>query len=318
MSPPSPLVFRGVELELELQACDFCGSTDFHPFWSKMRHGLNLPSVFCKVCGLCQTRPRPTPTALESFHAHLYNQFHKREVPIDPLGEYVTRTRGHAEKRLAVLERFAPPTEPLHVLEIGAGVGQFLDVAQRRTRWKMRGVEPGKPQAEFCKSLGLDVENAFFDEAQLEPESLDVIVSFHVLEHVRSPAAFLAKVNKLLKPNGTLYLEVPNLARPGVSLDHFFQFPHVFNFSAVTLRNYLVASGFVPRFSSERFQNLILLSKKTRATTSESRPAESGFEAYEVENFMQRLRMLQRVFVLAGTIPNLPVLEKVRSTLFAI
>jgi SAM-dependent methyltransferase len=283
-----------------------------------MRYGLNLPTVFCKVCGLCQTRPRPTPRALESFHARLYNQFHKREIPIDPNGEYVKRTRRHAEKRIAVLEKFTDVAAPIELLEIGSGVGQFLDLARSRTRWSSSGIEPGGAQSEYCRGLGLNVTNAFFDEAELEPESFDVIVSFHVLEHVRSPASFLAKANRLLKTNGILYLEVPNLARPGDSLDHFFQFPHVFNFSAVTLRNYLMASGFTPRFSTERCQNLILLSKKTRATAPGALPAESGYEAYEVENFMQRLRMLQRVFTLAGTIPNLPVLEKVRSTLFAI
>src|SRR6476646_8722362 len=52
--------FHGCRFPLEHVACDFCAGTEFHPFWDRMRHALNLPTVFCKNCGLCMTNPRPT------------------------------------------------------------------------------------------------------------------------------------------------------------------------------------------------------------------------------------------------------------------
>ena len=78
----------------------------------------------------------------------------------------------------------------------------------------------------------------------IDDESLDAVVSFHVLEHVDSPAEFLRHVNRILRPGGLVHLEVPNLARWGEGgLDHFFQFPHLFSFTETTLRNYLTAIG---------------------------------------------------------------------------
>jgi hypothetical protein len=48
-------------------------------------------------------------------------------------------------------------------------------------------------------------------------------------------------------------------------------------------------------------------------------PVKDGdFERYDVVNFMQRLRLMERVHKLAGWIPPWPVLSKVRSTLDSI
>lgn len=316
---PAPFRFREHSFELEDVPCDFCGSREFLPFWTKMRHGLDLPTVFCKKCGLCQTHPRPTAGALDLFYSKLYNHFHYREIPIDPDGEYVKRTHRHAGPRIDVLSRFLDPQTPHRVIEIGAGVGQTQRVARERTRWRISGIEPGQAQHAVCRHFGADVKNAFFDDsAGLEDGAYDAVVSFHVYEHVQSPAAFLRRANRLLRPGGLLHLEVPNLARPGVSLDEFLQFPHLYNFSAVTLRNYLHAvGGFRAIWSAERAANLVIVSRRI-GEPSEKTPASDEFEGYDVENFITRLRMLERVFKLARSIPNVSLLGKVRGTLMGI
>lgn len=315
----APLKFREHSFELEAPACDFCESREFLPFWTKMRHGLNLPTVFCAKCGLCMTRPRPTAEALELFYSRLYNEFHYRETPIDPNGEYVRRSHRNASPRVDLLSNFLDPNVDFKVIEIGAGVGQTQKIARERTKWNISAIEPGKPQHAFCVSLGLNVKNAFFDDsAGLEEGAYDAVVSFHVFEHVQSPAAFVRRANRLLKPGGLFHLEVPNLARPGTDLDTFFQFPHIYNFSAPSLRNYLQAiGGFKVLYLAERNSNLTIISRK-EGPPREDAPKRGEFELYDVENFMQRLRMLERVFKLASVIPNVSLLGKVRSTLMAI
>src|SRR5690606_28444656 len=44
-------------------------------------------------------------------------------------------------------------------------------------------------------------------------EKFDVVTSFFVMEHVIDPLYFLQEIHKLLKPCGTLYLQVPNFQK---------------------------------------------------------------------------------------------------------
>jgi len=321
MTSQSTMQFRGHTFDLEASACDFCGSDDFIPFWQKMRHGLNLPTVFCKRCGLCQSRPRPTAAALDLFYSKLYNEFHSRETPIDPKGEYVARSARTAAPRVEVLKKFLDPTKPLKVVEIGTGVGQFQRIAREKTQWALEGIEPGEAQAAFCVSQGANVRNVFFtDAAGLQEEAYDAVVSFHVFEHVKEPSDFIARASRLVKPGGLLYVEVPNLARPGSHFDDFLQFPHLYNFSSNTLRNYVsVIGGLRPIFTAERTANLGLIARKGESTPPRTGKPDAGdYETYDVENFVQRLRMLERVMKLADGIPNVSVLGKVRGTLMSI
>src|SRR5262249_41633203 len=131
-----------------------------------------------------------------------------------------------------------------------------------------------------------------------------------------SPSQFLRHVNRILRPGGLIHLEVPNLARSGeAGLSEFFQFPHLFNFTAATLRNYLTAvGGFRPIYTAERFQSLTMVARKVAPVASEH-PRDGEYERYDVVNFMQRLRMLERVHRLARWIPPWSLLGKVRSTL---
>jgi len=316
-SPATPAVkFHGYTFPLETVPCDFCGGTEFHPFWDKMRHGLNLNTVFCKQCGLCMTNPRPTAEANNLFYSQLYNQFHKRETPLAVDSPYVVKSRRLALPRVQCLSQLISPDERVSVFEIGAGVGQFQVASVERTQWQVSGLEPGNEQAALCKKLGLNVAQAFFQTLPIADAAHDVVVSFHGLEHVDSPTEFLRHANRILRPDGLLYLEVPNLARSGEGgLDEFLQFPHLFSFTATTLRNYLAAvGGFKPIYVAEGYQTLTMIARKVGNSSTEL-PRAGDFERHDVVNYMQRLRMLERVHRLARWIPRLPVLRKVRSTL---
>ena len=234
------------------------------------------------------------------------------KVPLDAQSPYVKKSRKQAVPRVQCLSQFLDPRQTPAVFEIGAGVGQFQVAARERTSWRISGLEPGNEQSALCQQLGLDVRQAFFQTMPIDDESFDAVVSFHVLEHVDSPAAFLRHANRILRPDGLVHLEVPNLARWGEGgLDNFFQFPHLFSFTATTLRNYLIAiGGFRPIYSAERAHNLTIVARKVGPSSAE--PAgPSDFEHFDVPNFMERLRMMERVRSLARCIPRWPLLGKV-------
>jgi 2-polyprenyl-3-methyl-5-hydroxy-6-metoxy-1,4-benzoquinol methylase len=95
------------------------------------------------------------------------------------------------------------------LLDIGAGSGYIaayfkdrgLDVvAVDRERHLAEGID-----VKFCETTGVDLP--------FEPESFDVVLYNHVIEHVGErpeQRAHLAEIYRVLKPAGVLYLAVPN------------------------------------------------------------------------------------------------------------
>lgn len=92
------------------------------------------------------------------------------------------------------------------ILDIGAGTGDFLSVAQK-SGWQTIGVEPSAKAKAIAKNKGVSfVEKT----SELENNSFDVITMWHVLEHVPNLDNQIKELKRLLKPNGTLIIAVPN------------------------------------------------------------------------------------------------------------
>jgi len=95
------------------------------------------------------------------------------------------------------------------LLEIGAYAGNFCNEAQKRG-WEIIGIEPYKlPTLYAKKTFNLNFINTTFEKYSLKPDSLAIVVSFHVIEHVYNPKEFILKIYGLLEKNGILVLETP-------------------------------------------------------------------------------------------------------------
>lgn len=92
------------------------------------------------------------------------------------------------------------------ILDIGAGTGDFLLTA-KQNGWQTIGVEP----SEKAKTIAISKGVAFVEKtSELENQSFDVITMWHVLEHVPNLENQIKELKRLLKPNGTLLVAVPN------------------------------------------------------------------------------------------------------------
>ncbi|MFV5687347.1 class I SAM-dependent methyltransferase [Flavobacterium sp. ZT3R25] len=92
------------------------------------------------------------------------------------------------------------------ILDIGAGTGDFLSVA-KENGWHTIGIEPSDKAKAIAKQKGV----SFVGETSvLESHSFDVISMWHVLEHIPDLDEQLKELKRLLKPNGTLIIAVPN------------------------------------------------------------------------------------------------------------
>ena len=61
----------------------------------------------------------------------------------------------------------------------------------------------------FMRDQGLDGMEGMLETSDLAKESLDMIVSSHVVEHLRDPRDTLARWRDLLAPEGLLFTEIP-------------------------------------------------------------------------------------------------------------
>ena len=93
-----------------------------------------------------------------------------------------------------------------NLLDIGAGTGDFLVVAQN-DGWHTTGIEPSPKAKKIAINKGVTfAENL----AELRSHSFDVITMWHVLEHVPNLEEYIAELKRLIKPSGTIIIAVPN------------------------------------------------------------------------------------------------------------
>ena len=95
------------------------------------------------------------------------------------------------------------------IADVGCGAGSFLDILKGLAS-KTIAVEPTKSFHHELRAKG-HVTYSYCEDAIKEwAGTVDIVVSFAVLEHVENPIAFLNEVKSLLKPDGFLLISTPN------------------------------------------------------------------------------------------------------------
>jgi SAM-dependent methyltransferase len=95
-------------------------------------------------------------------------------------------------------------------LEVGCGFGFGLDFAIRAKGWHGSGIDPGGIAALGAARLGVAIEQRYLGEAEPQWNGVcDVVMASETIEHVRSPAAFIATLRRALRDDGVLILTTP-------------------------------------------------------------------------------------------------------------
>lgn len=84
--------------------------------------------------------------------------------------------------------------------------------------------------------------------------SFDIVVCFHVLEHIPDEKKAMSELNRVLKPGGVCYIQTPfkkgniyeddRIKTPEARLKHFGQADHLRVYSAIGLKSRLEEAGF--------------------------------------------------------------------------
>ncbi|KZM47859.1 hypothetical protein OA90_23905 [Labrenzia sp. OB1] len=133
------------------------------------------------------------------------------------------------------------------MVDFGCGDGSFLRNVQDETA-SCCGVELQKDYVRALRDEGIACHTSLAD---LEDGSMDTAVSFHVLEHLPDPLPVLRELKRVLKPGGTLIVEVPHagdLLLRELKCDAFKAFTlwsqHLVLHTRDSLRRLLAAAGF--------------------------------------------------------------------------
>jgi SAM-dependent methyltransferase len=173
-----------------LSQCILCGSPAISPIDKEFGF------FHCK-CGFIFDNPRPTLAAIAE-HYSKDDQYDGWIKDIEPREKLWQRR----------LSKFLPDAAKGSLLDVGAGIGQFLNIAKPYFT-QVAGTELSESACQIAKeTYGLDLKLGTIDSLDLP--SFDNITLVHVLEHVPSPKETLARCYDLLNPGGRLLICVPN------------------------------------------------------------------------------------------------------------
>lgn len=149
------------------------------------------------------------------------------------------------------------------LLEVGCGAGEYSAHMCLELGFDVTGADIylaphlRGPQPDRLRFVQFNANNGF----DLPDQAFDIVVAMMVMEHVFEPFDFLAHVHRVLKPGGTLYLNVPLLSAlshrltvlfgglpttsgPGWFERRSWDGSHLHYFTLPTLRALLAACGF--------------------------------------------------------------------------
>jgi 2-polyprenyl-3-methyl-5-hydroxy-6-metoxy-1,4-benzoquinol methylase len=97
------------------------------------------------------------------------------------------------------------------LLDVGCGSGTLLGLLKQRG-FRPMGVDFSSEAAQVAESEnGVRVVVGSLAQAAFPDRSFDIVTLFHVMEHVSNPREVLSEVSRILKPDGVVVLQVPNI-----------------------------------------------------------------------------------------------------------
>jgi 2-polyprenyl-3-methyl-5-hydroxy-6-metoxy-1,4-benzoquinol methylase len=149
---------------------------------------------------------------LKSISINNYKNFDWKKT-VDPDGKYrdLTNERYFKIKNwYGKIPKFVSKLNPGKILDIGAGLGYLLSTVN--SDWEKHCIEISAGGINHIKSEypEVNIKCQELDENLYEPEYFDVIILYHVIEHLEEPIKILKIIKKILKPNGYLILGTPN------------------------------------------------------------------------------------------------------------
>ena len=108
-----------------------------------------------------------------------------------------------------ILDGFEKYRSTGRLLDVGCGVGLFLEVAIARG-WEVYGTEYSERAVEICESKGINMKRGALAAKDFGGLEFDVVTSFEVIEHISNPQEDMREIITLMRKGGLFYCTTPN------------------------------------------------------------------------------------------------------------
>lgn len=192
--------------------------------------------VRCRTCGLIYVNPRLGKRKIIS-------DYEKADE-----STYILEAKARAKTFRSSLRIIKKYKNKGKLLDVGCAAGFYLKEAQA-AGYKVLGIEPNRSLSSWgFKNLGVRILDVPFEKFRFAAESFDVISFWDTLEHFCDPLSALRKANVLLKREGIVVVNYPDINSPSARIFGknwwFITSGHLFYFSETTLKRALSQTGF--------------------------------------------------------------------------
>lgn len=149
----------------------------------------------CRNCGFIFSKQIPTESELIEYY-----EGYGRNDYLSP----ITVKRYHE-----LLDRFEPFRKTNNLIDVGCGIGYFLEVAKERG-WNVFGTEYTDEAIRICTEKGITMKQGKLNPIDFEGIEFDIITSFEVLEHINNPREEITNFYSILRKGGLVYFTTPN------------------------------------------------------------------------------------------------------------
>jgi 2-polyprenyl-3-methyl-5-hydroxy-6-metoxy-1,4-benzoquinol methylase len=163
----------------------------------------------CNNCSFLFTNPRPRAIEIGLYYqSDRYVSHAGDKQNLSFMYKVYDVVRDYSIKqKLKLIKSYHPEGK---LMDLGCGLGYFLNGVVKDKTFDALGVDVSTEAIDYVKQkfgyavLGEDKLDT------IEEHSFDVITQWHVLEHVHLLNERMQQLKRMLKPNGTLFIAVPN------------------------------------------------------------------------------------------------------------
>lgn len=159
--------------------------------------------VKCNDCGSYYIYPQID--FIDKEWAELYNS----EYFAAQTNWLIRKRAKELRQRFDKAQTYLKNSNQLNFLDVGTGEGRTLIEGVKRG-WNVTGVDIVDNRINEAKENPIKFISGKFLEIELPENHFDFVFLDSVLEHVLQPVEYLNKIKNIMKPNGILYLGVPN------------------------------------------------------------------------------------------------------------
>lgn len=253
------------EIKLDRVEQCVCGSRGLLTVANKDRFGLPFESLLCNDCGLITTNPKLSADTMKEYYNTIYQPLVTGVIWGKISDKIVEANQGEniADNQGELIFHFVKPfllADPrpakLKICEIGCSSGLNLkaikDLATiEGVQAEIYGTEYEENYAALAAKRGVSIIRGGLEEVLAYGVKYDLIILSHVFEHFPDLSYAQGVIERMLVPNGMIYIEVPgvmNIARMrndyGNNFTSYLVHAHTFNFNIAALEYVMSIGGY--------------------------------------------------------------------------